>query len=136
MDALMNSAPCGFVTFADDGTMLDVNETLASMLDYARVDLAGWHIDKIFPPGGRIFYHTYLFPMLKVHGSVEEIYAVLRKSGGDDIPVILNAVRRERDGRFVSDCVWMRMIQRNEFEDQLVEAWDAFNPANLLPPAT
>ena len=122
MQDLMSTAPCGYVAFADDGTLLDVNQTLADMLGYTRVDLLGWHIDKILPPGGRIFYHTYLFPMLKVHGAVEEIYAALRTSDGRDIPVLLNGVRRERDGRVVNDCVCLRMIQRHEFEDQLLHA--------------
>ena len=118
----MNTAPCGFVAFRDDGTMIEVNQTLAEMLEYERVALAGWHIEKIFPPGGRIFYHTYLFPMLKVQGRVDEIYAALRTAAGNDLPVLLNGVRREREGQFVSECVCVRMIQRHAYEDQLLQA--------------
>ncbi|HKO56497.1 MAG TPA: PAS domain-containing sensor histidine kinase [Thermoanaerobaculia bacterium] len=118
----MNTAPCGFVAFADDGTIAEINETLAGMLGYTRVELLGWHVDKILPPGGRIFYHTYLFPLLKVRQSVEEIYIALRMKSGEDVPVLLNGVRRERDGRFLSDCVCLRMIQRHEYEDQLLQA--------------
>jgi PAS domain S-box-containing protein len=119
---LMNTAPCGFVSFADDGTVLEVNQTLADMLGYARVELAGWHVEKLLPPGGRIFYHTYLFPMLKIQNAVEEIYVALRTKDGRDIPVLLNGARRERDGRVVNDCVCLRMIQRHAYEDQLLEA--------------
>ncbi|HEX6178080.1 MAG TPA: PAS domain-containing protein, partial [Thermoanaerobaculia bacterium] len=122
MDDVMNTAPCGFVAFRDDGTMIEVNQTLAEMLEYERVALAGWHIEKIFPPGGRIFYHTYLFPMLKVQGRVDEIYAALRTAAGNDLPVLLNGVRREREGQFVSECVCVRMIQRHAYEDQLLQA--------------
>ena len=118
----MNTAPCGFVAFADDGTIVEVNQTLADMLGYTRVELLGWHIDKMLPPGGRIFYHTYLFPLLKVKEVVEEIYVALRTKDGESVPVLLNGARRERDGRFLSDCVCLRMIQRHEYEDQLLEA--------------
>ena len=118
----MNTAPAGFFAFADDGTIVEVNETLAEMLGYSRVELRGWHVEKIFPPGGRIFYHTYLFPLLKVQGRVEEVYAALRTKDGGDIPVLLNGVRREHDGTFISDCVCLRMIQRHAFEDQLIQA--------------
>jgi len=118
----MRTAPCGFVSFGDDGTMLEVNDTLAAMLGYARVELLGWHVDRILPPGGRIFYHTYLFPLLKVQQSVEEIYVALRTKDGVDVSVLLNGVRREIEGRFVSDCVCLRMIQRHEYEAQLLAA--------------
>ena len=118
----MNTAPCGFVAFADDGTIVDVNQTLADMLGYTRVELLGWHIDKLLPPGGRIFYHTYLFPLLKVKELVEEVYVALRTKSGEAVPVLLNGARREREGRFVSDCVCLRVIQRHEYEDQLLEA--------------
>ena len=122
MHDLMTNAPCGFVAFADDGTMVEVNQTLTELLGYTRLELLGWHVDKILPPGGRIFYHTYLFPMLKVHELVEEIYIALRTRDGRDIPMLLNGARRERDGRMVSDCVCLRMIQRHEYEDQLLQA--------------
>jgi PAS domain S-box-containing protein len=122
MHDLMSDAPCGFVAFADDGTLVEVNQTLAGLLAYPRVELLGWHVEKLLPPGGRIFYHTYLFPMLKVQGSVEEIYLALRTKDGRDIPMLLNGRREERDGVFISDCVCMRMIQRHEYEEQLLEA--------------
>lgn len=122
MRDLMSEAPCGFVAFADDGTVVELNQTLANMLGYPRVELLGWHVEKLLPPGGRIFYHTYLFPMLKVHQSVEEIYLALQTKDGRDIPILLNGRREERDGKFISDCVCMRMIQRHEYEDQLLEA--------------
>ena len=122
MRDLMTDAPCGFVAFADDGTIREVNTTLADMLGYARVELPGWHIDKILPPGGRIFYQTYLFPMLKVQQTVEEVYLALRTKDGLDVPVLLNGARRERDGEVVNDCVCLRMIQRHAYEDQLLEA--------------
>jgi PAS domain S-box-containing protein len=122
MDDVLNTAPCGFVAFADDGTIVEINQTLTEMLGYTRVELPGWHMDKILPAGGRIFYQTYLFPLLKVQGHVEEIYVALRTKDGRDVPVLLNGVRRERDGRLLNECIAVRMIQRHEYEDQLLEA--------------
>jgi PAS domain S-box-containing protein len=122
MDPLLDSAPCGFVIVADDGTILEINTTLASLLGYARAELRGWHLQKILPPGGRIFYQTHVFPMLRMHGIAEEIYLALSTRDGESIPMLMNAIRRERDGAFVSDCVFVRMIQRNEYESQLLEA--------------
>jgi PAS domain S-box-containing protein len=119
---VLDSAPCGFISVADDGTMLEVNLTLASMLGYARAELLGWHLQKILPPGGRIFYQTHVFPLLKMHGVAEELYLALRTRDGRDIPTLMNAARRERDGALVTDCIFVRMLQRHEFEDQLLQA--------------
>jgi PAS domain S-box-containing protein len=130
MNDLMNTAPCGFVAFADDGTIDEINQTLADLLGYTRAELMGWHMDKILPAGGRIFYQTYLFPMLKVQGFVEEIFAALRTKDGRDVPVLLNGVRREREGRVLNDCVCMRMIQRHEYEAQLLQARRLAEEAN------
>jgi PAS domain S-box-containing protein len=122
MDPLLNAAPCGFFTFTDDGTVVEVNQTLADMLGYARVEIAGWHVEKLLPPGGRIFYHTYLLPLLRMERAAEEIYLALRTRSGDEIPVLLNAARNERDQRAVNDCVCLRMTRRHEYEDQLLQA--------------
>lgn len=122
MNDWMSTAPCGFVAFADDGTIAEVNQSLCEMLGHSRLELLGWHVDKILPPGGRIFHHTYLFPLLKMQGRVDEIYVALRTKDGRDVPVLLNGVRRERDGRFLSECVCLRMLQRHAYEDQLLEA--------------
>lgn len=122
MDPLLDSAPCGFASFADDGTLRDVNSTLAALLGYARVELEGWHVQKILAPAARVFYHTHVFPLLKLRGAVEEIYLALRTKGGADVPVLMNAIRRERGGVFVSDCVFVHMVQRNRYEDELLQA--------------
>lgn len=122
MDETLDTAPCGFVSFRDDGELLDINQRLTRILGYERGELPGSHIEKILPPGGRIFYHTYLLPLLKVQGFVEEIYLALRTKDGQDVPVLLNGVRRERDEGAVNNCVTMRLIQRHEYEDQLLHA--------------
>jgi len=129
MDSLLDSAPCGFVAVADDGTILEVNTTLAALLAYTRLDLEGWHLQKILPPGGRIFYHTHVFPLLKLQGHVEELYVQLRTKDGVDVPMLMNGVRRDRGG-IVNDCVFVRMFQRQQFEDQLVQARRLAEEAN------
>jgi PAS domain S-box-containing protein len=130
MDALLNTAPCGFVSFTDDGTMREVNATLAELLGYPRLELEGWHFQKILPPGGRVFYHTHFFPLLKLHGSADEIYFALRTRDGRDIPVLFNAARREREGVLFNDCVILPMQQRHRYEDELLHARRAADAAN------
>ena len=130
MDELLNTAPCGFLSFADDGRVVAVNDTLLGLLGYERGELVGRHLESLLPVASRIFYQTHLFPLLKLHGQAEEIYLALRAAGGEDVPVLANAARRERDGSAVNDCVFVPMRQRRRFEDEILAAKREAEEAN------
>jgi signal transduction histidine kinase len=102
--------------------MVGVNTTLAQSLGYSRVELQGWHFQKILAPGGRVFYNTHVFPLLRMHGVAEEIYLPLRTRDGTDIPMLLNARRHTEGSSDVSDCVFVRMLQRHKYEDELLQS--------------
>jgi PAS domain S-box-containing protein len=122
MDELLNNAPCGFLVFADDGKIVEVNDTLLNLLGYSPDELRSLHIEKIFSVAGRIFYQTHFFPLLKLKNKVEEVYLSLRSKSGLDIPVLVNAARHERKGEIFNDCVLMPMRQRNQYEDEILRA--------------
>ncbi|MFL6256541.1 MAG: PAS domain-containing protein, partial [Pyrinomonadaceae bacterium] len=132
MDELLNNAPCGFLSLDDDGRVLAVNATLLNWLGYEERELSGRHFETLLPAGGRIFYQTHFFPLLKLHGRAEEVYLSLRTRAGDDVPVLANAARRERDGSAVNDCVLVPMRQRRRFEDELLAAKREAEEANRL----
>jgi PAS domain S-box-containing protein len=122
MDDLLNTAPCGFLSFDDDGHIVMVNDTLLDLLGYERDELLGRHLERLLPVASRIFYQTHLFPILKLHERVEEVYFSLRSRGGAELPMLVNAVRRERAGLVVNDCIMMHMRQRNRYEDEILHA--------------
>jgi signal transduction histidine kinase len=122
VDELLDLAPCGFVSFGDDGGMIVVNATLASRLGYDRDALIGRHLETILAVGSRIFYQTHLFPLVRLHGRAEEIFMLLRGKDGEQIGVLCNAVRRPRGGTHVTDCVLMEVRERRKFEDALLQA--------------
>lgn len=122
MDEVLEEAPCGYLSFDDAGTILLANTTLARMVGYERDALIGLHIGALLPVAARIFYNTHFFPLLKLHGRAEEIYLTLRRRDGDEVPTLANAVRRQRSGQTVNDCVVVPMRQRHEFERELVHA--------------
>jgi PAS domain S-box-containing protein len=122
MDDLLNTAPCGFLSFADDGKIVLVNSTLLEMLGYEPDELTGRHVESLLPVASRIFYQTHLFPLLKLNDRVDEVYFSLRSKAGAEIPVLVNALRRERAGIFVNDCVLMHVRNRNQYEDEIIQA--------------
>jgi PAS domain S-box-containing protein len=119
---LLDDAPCGFVAFADDGDIRDVNATLLTMLGYRREELVGRHVETMLAIGSRIFYQTHFFPLLRLHGHAEEIFLLLRAHDGTDVAALVNAARRERAGEWVVECVLLRIVERRKFEDALLRA--------------
>lgn len=132
MNELLNRAPCGFLTFDDEGTVILANALLAELLGYEQDELRGRHVETLLSVGGRIFYQTHFFPLLKLHGKAEEIYLSLRGKSGDDVPVLVNAARVEDDGRFTNSCVFIPMRQRSRYEDEILKAKKAAEEANRL----
>jgi len=122
LDPLLDRAPCGFVSFADDGCIRAVNATLLSTLGYTRAELAGRRIEALLTIGSRIFYQTHFFPLLRLQGQADEVFLLLSAKDGQDVGALANAVRRERDGAWVTDCVLMPVRERRKFEDALVRA--------------
>jgi signal transduction histidine kinase len=129
-DDLLDTAPCGFLSFADDGTIVFINTTLLERLEYERADLQGRHVEAILAVGSRIFYQTHFFPLLKLHDRAQEIFLILRTKSGEDLGVLTNAVRRTRNGQNVTDCVFMEVVERRKFEHALLEAREAAEKAN------
>ncbi|HEX9936114.1 MAG TPA: PAS domain-containing sensor histidine kinase [Longimicrobium sp.] len=122
LDPLLDHAPCGFLSFADDGTITAANATLAAMLGHAPGELEGRRIDVVLSVGARLFYQTHFFPMLRMHGVAEEVFLVLRAADGSNVEVLVNAARRERGGAWATDCVLMRVKERARFEQELLRA--------------
>ncbi len=122
MDSLLDSAPCGFLSLGDDGTIRAINSTLLQRLGFLREALEGRSVELILTMGGRIFYQTHFFPMLKLRGSAREIFLLLQTSAGEQVGVLCNADRRERDGAMALDCVFVEVAERKKFEDALLRA--------------
>ena len=130
VDSLLDTAPCGFIAFADDGTIRAANATLCDMLGYVRDELQGRRLESILNLGSRIFYQTHFFPLIKLQGRAEEIFLLLRSKSGEDVATHCNAVRRQRGGESITDCVFMRVYERQKFEDALLRAKKAAEEAN------
>ncbi|QRK09745.1 PAS domain S-box protein [Archangium violaceum] len=126
MDDLLSSAPCGLFSFTDDGVLVAVNETLLEVLGYARDELLGRHVEQLLSLASRMFYETHFFPLIRMHGRAQELSLALRSRTGESVPVLVNAVRKARQGGVVNHCAFMPVRERAKYEDELLKAkWAA-----------
>lgn len=128
-ETLLDQLPCGFVSFAEDGTVLLANGTLLGVLGRAPHEVLGRPVEDLLSLTGRIFCHTHVFPLLKIRGAIEEIYLALLSEQGEEIPVLINGVRRQHGETTVNDWVIMPMRQRSRYEDTLLQAKKAAEEA-------
>ncbi|MEK4026479.1 sensor domain-containing diguanylate cyclase [Sporosarcina sp. FSL W7-1283] len=120
MDEQLNVAPCGYLSLDDEGAILEINETLLGLLGYNFHEVQGRHINLILPIASRSFYQLYFYPMIRLQNKVEEMYISLKSKTEQDIPILLNAFRNERDGKMFNDCVCVPMKRRYEYEQALL----------------
>jgi len=130
VDALVDALPCGYVSFGDDGHVLATNAVLRARLGYAPDEIEGRHVETLLTIAGRIFFQTHLFPLLRLHGEAQEIFLLLRAKDGGEVGALVNAVRRERGGAAVTDCVLLEVRERRKYEDELLRARRAAESAN------
>ena len=128
---MLETAPCGFISFGDDSRILYANRTLLDSLGYDRAELVGQPIERIFTVGSRIFHQTHFFPLVKLHGRAQEVFVLLQTRNGEELGALCNAVRHERKGVFVTDCVMMEVRERRKFEDALLQARERAEKATI-----
>jgi PAS domain S-box-containing protein len=115
-----DSIPCGLLSFGDDGRILNANAMFLNLLGYTLSEMKGGHIDAILSGGARIFYQTHFFPLLKLHGKVEEVYLSLKARSGAEVPVLVNACRRAQGESHTNDCALIPLHVRDQLQNEIL----------------
>jgi len=120
---LYQQAPCGLLVTDAAGIILRVNATLCRWLGYSQAALVNkQRIQDRLPVGTRIFHQTHCLPILQVQGSVGQLQMEIRDSGGQRMPVLVNIVRRNVDGRVLDEWSLQAMNERRSYELELLAA--------------
>jgi PAS domain S-box-containing protein len=130
VEELLDTAPCGYLTFGDDGVVRLVNTTLLELLGHTRDQVVGAHFESLLTISSRIFYQTHFFPLLRLEGRAEEIFLTLRSSGGESVAFLAHAARRVRNGAESNECVFVPLHQRQKWETEILRAKRAAEDAN------
>jgi sigma-B regulation protein RsbU (phosphoserine phosphatase) len=122
-EALFRFAPCGLLVTTHDGTIRRVNATLCAWLGRTDTELVDrTRFQDLMTVGSRIFHQTHWAPLLQIQGSVAEVKLELRGAGGESIPAVVNAVRREHGGHTFHEIAVIVAEDRHQYERELLRA--------------
>ncbi|CAN5708119.1 hypothetical protein BH23PSE2_BH23PSE2_13670 [soil metagenome] len=122
-EALYDHAPCGLLATDGDGLVLRANATFCDWLGVEPSALVGRRrFQDLLTVGGRIFHQTQWAPLLHIQGSVAEVKLDVVAEGGAPLPMVMNAVRRERGGQMVHELALFIAKDRHAYERELLAA--------------
>ena len=122
MENSLDNAPCGYLTFNDQGKIVEVNQTLCKMSGYTKDELLDQKFEILLNMPGKIFFQTHFFPMLKMQLRADEIFLDIIGKDSGIIPVVTNSVRNEHSDPVMNSCVFLAVHNRRKFEDELIAA--------------
>ncbi len=121
--ALYEHAPCGLLLTDDDGLLLRANATFCDWLGVACEALVGKRrFQDLLTVGGRIFHQTQWMPLLRMQGSVAEVKLDVVRAGDTPLPMVMNAIRRQRGGTTVHEIALFVAKDRHAYERELLAA--------------
>lgn len=118
----LDSLPCGVVIFSHDGTIRNINNFLLSLLKYEKEELHSKGVETIFTISTRVFYNTHIIPLIKLKGSVEEVFISIKRKDGEHVPVLFYAQNNKTDDEEMITAVVNPVWQRKKYEDEILEA--------------
>lgn len=121
--------PVAVAVVDDDGLVLRVNRALVNLRGVDADELLGQQVGRLMSRASTLLYHSYIFPLLKMSGQVDEVSIQLRDAQGQRIDVMLGARREVVQGKGVVHCVFMRLKERGRLEYQLLTAKRAADEA-------
>lgn len=124
-ETLYQQAPCGYVSFYPDGTIIKVNQTLLKLLQYEEAELIfKKKFQQLISKGGNIHYEMIFRPLVTMNSAVKELSYEILKKDGTNLPVLLSAgIVKDRDGKLLAiNAVITDSTDRKKYEAELLLA--------------
>ncbi|MEO5563573.1 MAG: HAMP domain-containing sensor histidine kinase [Chitinophagaceae bacterium] len=112
---------CGYVTADPEGNIIRCNARLAGWLGYTTDHFKGQRFSNLLSIGGKIYYETHLWPLLRMQGFFDEVALELTCKNGDRLQVLLNAYERRDENntpQFIRLTVF-KATDRRQYEQNL-----------------
>ena len=93
-DDYLEYSVSGYISINPRAEINRTNSKILAWLGYTEEELFGKRITSILSIGSRMFYETHLSPLLKLHGSFEEVSVEFLQKDGAKLQVLVNGYTR------------------------------------------
>jgi PAS domain S-box-containing protein len=124
-ETLYQQAPCGYLSFYPDGTIIRVNQTLLHLLQYEEDELVDvMKFPQLISKGGNIHYEMIFRPLVTMNSGVKELSYEILKKDGTLLPVLLSAsILKDGQGKvWAINAVITDNTDRKKYEAELLQA--------------
>lgn len=122
MDEILDTLPCGVVSFSDDRAITFANRTFTNLLGYPDAEILGKRFESLLTVTGRSLARAHLFPVLASGTRVSELFLSFCTHERMEVFALVSAARQVRDGVPVNDCVVIQARDRRMHDEELMEA--------------
>jgi PAS domain S-box-containing protein len=121
---LVDLAPCGILTTAADGLVVQVNATLLGWTGYDRTQVEGrLRFADLLTPGSRIYHESHYAPLLQLQPEVREIAFTFLRRDGTRFPALVSSRVVEDlgvDGSALVVTSVFEAADRRRYEEELL----------------
>lgn len=124
-EELYDNAPCGYVSFSTDGTIFNINNTLLLWLGFTKKEVIGIKkFNSLFKIGGKIFFETHFFPLIRIQGFIKEINFDIVRKDKSTFPGLLNVneITGTTGGSKTYRATIFDISDRKVYENELLNA--------------
>lgn len=91
------NALSGFIITNPKGYIVRANKKIAGWVNTSADELKGKRFSNLLTIGGKIYFETHLWPLLRMQGFFDEVVLELSSSDGQKLQVMVNALERRDD---------------------------------------
>lgn len=120
----IDDVPVGLILATERGRVLQANQTMCDLLGLELQSLTSRTMDQVFTPAARLLYHSYLLPLLKLHGELAELSLSVQTSANVRLDVLIKARYQAAQGHEdgLIQFVFFPWRERRRLEEQLLSA--------------
>ncbi len=115
---------CGFLIADTQGFIVRANTKIVAWVGCGMGELEGKRFSDLLTIGGKIYYETHLWPLLRMQGFFDEVVLELNSATGQKLRVMVNAFeRRDKDDKpFFIRYTILKASDRLQYEQNLHQA--------------
>jgi len=115
---------CGFIITNANGIIIRGNEKVIQWSGYSNEELKNKRFSDLLSIGGKIYYETHLFPLLRMQGFFDEVMLEIVHTSGTKMQVLVNALERssEKDNPQFIRFTLLKCSDRLQYEQNLKSA--------------